>query len=184
MKRRALFLDRDGVINIDKGYVYRKEDIEFVDGVFELVRMAKSLGYVVIVVTNQAGIGRGYYSTEQFWALMEWISERFRQNGGALDGTHFCPDHPIYGVGEYKRESFCRKPAPGMLLSAIRDWDIDKGKSILIGDKMSDIQAGNTAGVGVNLLFNPAAEENYQPVIHHLSQAKMFLSSSAFIVPE
>ncbi|MDA8153969.1 MAG: HAD family hydrolase [Acidithiobacillus sp.] len=183
MKRRALFLDRDGVVNIDKGYVYRKKDIEFVDGIFDLVRLAKSLDYLVIVVTNQAGIGRGYYSTEQFWSLMEWISERFCRYGGALDGTYFCPDHPIYGVGEYKRASLCRKPAPGMLLSAIRDWDIDEGKSILIGDKISDIQAGNTAGVGVNLLFNLQGEENYQPVIHHLSQAKVFLSSSAFIVP-
>jgi len=178
MRPRALFLDRDGVINEDKGYVCRQEDIVFVDGVFDLVATAKRRGYLVLVVTNQAGIGRGYYSVNDFNLLMEWVAERFSEKSGALDGIYFCPDHPVHGIGVYKRNSLCRKPAPGMLLSAIQDWNIDAGNSVLIGDRMSDIQAGIAAGVGVSLLFKPGYGENYRPAIHQLAEAKPYLASS------
>jgi D-glycero-D-manno-heptose 1,7-bisphosphate phosphatase len=179
MNMRALFLDRDGVINIDKGYVYRQDDCEFIDGIFELVKLAKSLDYLVIVVTNQAGIGRGYYSIEQFWSLMDWISERFRQEGGVLDAIYFCPDHPTYGVGEYKRESNCRKPAPGMLLKAIEDWGIDPAESLLVGDKISDIETGLAAGIGVNILFDNNERDHSTIVVRHLSEVKRFLNKNS-----
>ena len=152
MKNRALFLDRDGVINVDHGYVIRREDFHFVDGIFDLVRHAKSQGYLVVVVTNQAGIGRGYYTEEQFHQLMGWVAERFAENGGAIDKVYFCPDHPEHGIGQYRRQSSMRKPGPGMILTACEELNIDLTKSLLIGDNVSDIEAGRAAGVAVALM--------------------------------
>ena len=151
MSQPALFLDRDGVINVDHGYVHKPEDVEFVDGIFELVAAAKRAGYLVVVVTNQAGIGRGYYSEDDFHALMDWMKARFVERGGQVDAVYFCPYHPEHGIGEYRRESDCRKPAPGMLLQAARDLDIDLASSIFVGDKPSDMAAGRAAGVGTVL---------------------------------
>lgn len=151
MSRPTLFLDRDGVINVDHGYVYKSKDVEFVDGIFELVAAAKEAGYLVVVVTNQAGIGRGYYSEDDFHALMDWMKARFVERGGQLDAVYFCPYHPEHGIGEYRRESDCRKPAPGMLLQAAHDLDIDLPRSVFVGDKPSDMAAGQAAGVGTLL---------------------------------
>ena len=157
MSRRALFLDRDGVINVDRGYVHRPEQIEFVAGVFDLVRAASELGYLVVVVTNQAGIGRGYYSEEDFHLLMAWLTGQFISRGGKIDAVYFSPFHPEHGRGEYRRHSDCRKPAPGMLLRAQRELDIDLPTSIFIGDKRSDVDAGLAAGVGAVLGLGVAA---------------------------
>jgi D-glycero-D-manno-heptose 1,7-bisphosphate phosphatase len=154
MPSKALFLDRDGVINIDHGYVHKPEDFEFVQGIFELVRVAKTKGYKVIVVTNQAGIGRGYYTEEQFQALTNWMCNQFELNSGCIDAVYFCPFHPEHGVGDYRRESDCRKPAPGMLLQAQKEHDIDLQTSIFVGDKPSDIAAGQAAGVGTIIYLN------------------------------
>lgn len=148
MKHRALFLDRDGVINFDHGYVYRPESFEFVDGIFELVAAAKEAGYLVVVVTNQAGIGRGYYTEAEFHSLMDWVCEQFSARQGRIDAIYFCPDHPVHGVGKYARESNFRKPAPGMILQAADELNIDVMNSILVGDKKSDAEAGHAAGVG------------------------------------
>lgn len=178
MSSRALFLDRDGVINEDAGYVCRKEDFRFMDGIFELVAKAKANGYLVVVVTNQAGIGRGYYTEDDFNVLMDWVRARFQEKCGDLDAIYFCPDHPVHGIGVYRRNSNCRKPAPGMLHTAIREWDIDVDNSILIGDKMSDIQAGIAAGVGTNLLFRNHLDGGYQQTIFHLMCAVDYLSPS------
>ena len=137
--RQALFLDRDGVINHDSGYVYRKEDFVFIQGIFEVVELANRLGYLVIVVTNQAGIGRGYYSTQQFSELMEWVRKSFEPHGGLAE-VYFCADHPVFGLGQYKRESEDRKPNPGMILRAAREFDLDLNRSFLVGDKQTDMQ--------------------------------------------
>jgi D-glycero-D-manno-heptose 1,7-bisphosphate phosphatase len=153
--RPALFLDRDGVINIDHGYVYRQEQFEFIDGVFELCVAAKSLGYFIFVVTNQAGIGRGYYSEEDFEALTRWMCDEFSRRGAAIDKVYFCATHPSDGIGKYKTESPFRKPNPGMLLQAAREFNVDLPHSMFIGDKCSDIQAGLASGVGTNLLLVP-----------------------------
>ena len=155
--RRALFLDRDGVINVDHGYVHRKEDFEFVDGIFDLVAHAHKLGYLVIIVTNQAGIGRGYYSEETFLQLMDWLAQVFAERDGCIDKVYFCPYHPKHGIGHYRQASPFRKPAPGMILSAIREFGIDPAVSVLVGDKPGDIAAGRAAGVGTNLLFRGGA---------------------------
>jgi len=144
----ALFLDRDGVINLDHGYVHTPERFEFVDGIFDLVVAANRAGYVVVVVTNQAGIGRGYYSEKQFYALTDWMKAKFAEQGALIDAVYFCPYHPEHGIGKYRRESEFRKPAPGMLLLAQRELNIDFSRSIFVGDKASDMQAGRAAGVG------------------------------------
>ena len=144
----ALFLDRDGVINLDHGYVHTPEAVEFIGGIFQLNRVARAAGYLVIVVTNQAGIGRGYYTEEQFVKLMTWMDQEFRKRGGGIDAVYFCPNHPEHGIGSYKKASPFRKPAPGMLLKAADDYGVDLGRSVLVGDSLSDIEAGEAAGVG------------------------------------
>jgi D-glycero-D-manno-heptose 1,7-bisphosphate phosphatase len=151
--RRALFLDRDGVINRDHAYVHTIEDFEFIGGIFELARAATERDYALIVVTNQAGIGRGLYAETQFHALTAWMLERFEENGARIAGVYFCPHHPTHGIGTYSRACDCRKPQPGMLLAAQREHDLDLGASLLVGDKWSDIDAGIRAGVGTTLLL-------------------------------
>ena len=151
MSRPALFLDRDGVINADYGYVHRPEEFEFVEGIFELVAAANKAGYLVVVVTNQAGIGRGYYTEAQFHALTDWMKTKFNEHGAIIDAVYFCPYHPEHGIGAYRRESEFRKPAPGMLLQAQSELDIDMAQSIFIGDKPSDMAAGRAAGVSTLL---------------------------------
>lgn len=152
--RPALFLDRDGVINIDHSYVHRKEDFHFIDGIFDLCLEAKRLGFRIFVVTNQAGIGRGYYTEQDFHVLTEWMQAKFMEQGVEIDATYFSPYHPEHGIGAYRKDADCRKPRPGMLLRASHEFPIDLARSVLIGDKYSDIQAGIAAGVGCNLLFN------------------------------
>ena len=154
-KHRALFLDRDGVINVDHGYVCTREQFDFVDGIFDLCRRAADLGYLIVVVTNQAGIGRGYYTEQQFLELMGWMCRVLRENGAPVAKVYFCPFHPEHGIGNYKVDSIDRKPGPGMILQAARELDIDLADSILLGDRESDIQAGTAAGVGHNLLYAP-----------------------------
>lgn len=156
MMRRALFLDRDGVINVDHGYVCRIEDFQFIDGIFELVAQAVSRDYLVVVVTNQAGIGRGYYTEADFHHLMAWVAEQFELRAGRLDKVYFCPFHPTHGIGDYLRDTPMRKPGPGMIQQACAELDIDAGRSMLVGDNLTDMQAGLAAGVGSNLLLRPA----------------------------
>ena len=153
MPHKAIFLDRDGVINADKDYVSKPEDIVFVDGVFDFCRQAQEAGYMLIVITNQSGIGRGLFSEEDFEGLMYWMQEQFTLEDCPLTDWYFCPHHPTEGKGDYKKECDCRKPRPGMILSAAGDWEIDLPHSILIGDKESDIEAGKAAGVGRVELF-------------------------------
>lgn len=153
--RAALFLDRDGVINVDHAYVFRQDDFEFVDGIFDLCRNAVRLGYFLVVVTNQAGIARGYYSEAQFLALTDWMRSRFSAEGIEIGAVYYCPFHPEHGIGDYKIDADCRKPKPGMLHQAISEHDIDPRYSILIGDNQSDIDAGRAAGVACNILYSP-----------------------------
>jgi D-glycero-D-manno-heptose 1,7-bisphosphate phosphatase len=156
MTNAALFLDRDGVINVDHDYVYRIENVEFIPGIFDLVHTARDAAYKIIIVTNQSGIGRGYYTEAQFHVLMQWMRQRFEERGGRIDGIYFCPFHPDHGVGDYKQESNFRKPGPGMLLQAQKDHDLDLARSIFIGDKPSDMEAGKRAGVGTLIYLGNA----------------------------
>ncbi|MFY0518398.1 D-glycero-alpha-D-manno-heptose-1,7-bisphosphate 7-phosphatase [Lysinibacillus sp. UGB7] len=148
---KALFLDRDGVINIEKNYVYKIEDFEFIEGIFELAKSFQDKGYLIIVVTNQAGIGRGYYTEEDFRILNDWMIDQFQQKGITITEVYYCPFHPIHGIQKYKKDSFDRKPKPGMILKAKDKYNINLAQSILIGDKDSDIQAAEAAGVARNI---------------------------------
>jgi D-glycero-D-manno-heptose 1,7-bisphosphate phosphatase len=150
-KNKAIFLDRDGVINVEKNYVHRVEDFEFIEGVFELCALVQRLNFRILIITNQAGIGRGYYTTDDFDRLTEWMLAQFRARGICIEKVYYCPDHPVAGVGEYRKNSFERKPNPGMILKAKDEFDLDLSKSILVGDKDSDLEAGRAAGVRWNL---------------------------------
>ena len=154
--RPALFLDRDGVINVDHAYVHQVDQFDWMPGVFDTVRTAIELGYAVIVVTNQAGIARGYYDEKQFHALTDWMKTAFSEAGAPLTDVYFCPYHPD-GQAPYNVVSEYRKPAPGMLLQAAREHDIDLADSLLIGDQETDVGAGRAAGLrGVALLAEEA----------------------------
>lgn len=146
--RKALFLDRDGVINVDHDYVYKPEEFEFIDGIFELVRRYYEAGYLIIVVTNQSGIARGRYSEAEFLHVSAWMKAQFASHGGVIDEVFYCPHHP-----EFSGTCRCRKPSPGMLIDAQKKYDIDMSRSLLIGDKERDIEAAIGAGVEDTVLF-------------------------------
>ena len=150
---RAVLLDRDGVINEDGSYLYRMEDIRFKEGIFEFCSTAQEKGYLLIVVTNQSGIARGFFSENDFLALTEWMTERFSEHGIFIQKVYYCPYHPQKGIGRYKVDSFDRKPNPGMVLKAKEEYELDLSKSILVGDKDSDMETGRRAGVGTLLLL-------------------------------
>jgi D-glycero-D-manno-heptose 1,7-bisphosphate phosphatase len=171
-RNKALFLDRDGVINVDGGYVHRRERFEFRQGIFELCRAAQGLGYLIIVVTNQAGIARGYYSESEFLELTQWMIAQFKENEVQITRLYYCPYHPVFGVGKYKQDSPDRKPNPGMLLRAQSDFNLDLASSILIGDKLSDIQAASAAGVGTQILLSSeGAEREIQKDLCYVSRS-------------
>ena len=142
---RAFFLDRDGVLNEEVGYLYRPEDVRWVEGAFSLCRTAMELGYKLIVVTNQSGIARGMYSEADFHSLMKWMCAELERERVTVDGVYFCPYHPEHGVGEYRREHEDRKPGPGMFLRAAREHGLDLARSVMVGDRCSDVAAANAA---------------------------------------
>lgn len=150
--RKALFLDRDGVINKEIGYLYRIEEFKFICGVFETCRFFQKAGYLLVVITNQAGIARGYYSEEDFHRLTYWMIQQFANQGIYIAKTYYSPNHPTQGIGKYRRDCQDRKPRPGMFFRAQREWEIDLSQSIIVGDKESDIQAGLAANIGLKVL--------------------------------
>lgn len=147
MSQRALFLDRDGVVNEEVGYLHRTDEVRFVDGIFSLCRTAAGLNYRLIVVTNQAGIARGYYSEADFDALMEFMRAELHAEGVELDAVYYCPFHPEHGVGKYKQEHEDRKPGTGMLRRGAREFGVDLSESVMVGDRCSDVGAANAAGL-------------------------------------
>jgi D-glycero-D-manno-heptose 1,7-bisphosphate phosphatase len=151
MKRKAVFLDRDGVINIDHGYVYRPEDFKFIDGVFDTCRHFHQLGYLLIVVTNQSGIARGMYTEQDFQALNHWMQEKFAEEGAPIAHVYHCPHHPKFGT-EAERGCQCRKPMPGMIQAAIAEYDLDPEQCAMVGDKRGDMEAATAAGLGRKFL--------------------------------
>lgn len=143
MARTAVFLDRDGTLNFEKNYLYRFEDWEWIPGAIEAIRRINAMGHVAVVITNQAGIARGYYGEPELQALHSQVDHLLAEEGARIDAYYHCPHHPEHGA---VRDCACRKPEPGLLLQAQRDLDIDLSASWLIGDKASDIEAGIRVG--------------------------------------
>lgn len=144
--KRAVFLDRDGTINEEKEYLSRVEDFEFIPGAAAAISRLNAAGFLVIVVTNQSGIGRGYYDEAALERLHRHMDRELARFGAAVDAYYFCPHHPQHGIGDYGVECACRKPLPGMLLQAARDFPLDLAASYIIGDKLADVDAGLKAG--------------------------------------
>ena len=146
--RKAAFLDRDGVINKDKAYVYRWEDFEFVPGAIEGMRSLQQAGYALVIVTNQSGLARGYYTEDQYQTLTAHLREELAAHGVTLEGVYHCPHHPQGSITHLATDCNCRKPAPGLILQAAQDLQLSLPDSLMIGDKAGDIQAARAAGVG------------------------------------
>lgn len=154
-KPRALFLDRDGVINIDKRYVSRREDFEWVPGIFDLARTARDRGALLVVVTNQSGIARGYYAEETFQALTDWMTACFEAEGAPIARVYHCP----FLEGPDGRDHPLRKPNPGMLLQARDELGLDMAASAMLGDKWADVDAARAARVGAVAIVGAHASE-------------------------
>ncbi|HEX8960345.1 MAG TPA: D-glycero-beta-D-manno-heptose 1,7-bisphosphate 7-phosphatase [Geobacteraceae bacterium] len=158
-KRRAVFLDRDGTINVEKEYLHRPEEFAFIPGAPEAIRLLKEAGFLVIVVTNQSGVGRGYYDEAAVHRLHRYMDGELARFGTGVDGYYLCPHHPLHGVGPYRRDCGCRKPLPGMLLEAAKDFSVDLAASWIVGDKLADVEAGLAAGCRPLLVRTGYGEE-------------------------
>ncbi|HDF2329632.1 TPA: D-glycero-beta-D-manno-heptose 1,7-bisphosphate 7-phosphatase [Morganella morganii] len=148
----AVFLDRDGTINVDTGYVHKVDDFQFIENAIEAMQAIKQMGYALIIVTNQSGIAHGMFTEDQFMHLTEWMDWSLADRGVDLDGIYYCPHHPEGTVEEFRQVCNCRKPAPGMLLDAQKYLKIDMGNSYMVGDKLDDMLAGRAAEVGTTVL--------------------------------
>lgn len=172
--RAALLLDRDGVINEDRGYVHRIADFAFVPGIYDLIGRARAADMAVIVVTNQSGIGRGLFSEAEFMHLTDWMLARFAEKGTPIDHVYHCPYHPTAGLGEWRTDHPWRKPAPGMLLQAAQDFDLDLSVSAMIGDSPRDMQAALAAGVGCRIFVGAPPMENCYQAANLEEAARIF----------
>lgn len=144
---KAVFLDRDGTLNEEVNYLYKKEDLRLLPGVEKALKMLRDAGFTLIVVTNQAGVARGYYTEEDVKNLHQYMNGLLKKEGAGIDEFYYCPHHPVHGIGAYKKECRCRKPGTGMFEAACRDQQIDRTHSYMIGDKRLDTQAGKNFGL-------------------------------------
>nr|WP_242015124.1 HAD family hydrolase [Stenotrophomonas maltophilia] len=158
-------MDRDGVINVNLGYVHTAERTQWVEGLPALLRQAQVKGYDIVIATNQAGIARGYYSTEAFEAYTAWVHSRLTDAGGAVLGTYFCPHHPTAGLGILRTDCTCRKPAPGMFLAAMERFGVDPATAVLVGDKTTDMLAGAAASISRCILVGQEPEGEPSPLV-------------------
>lgn len=184
--QRAVFLDRDGVINVEKGYLHRIEDFEFLPGVPQALRLLKEAGFLLVVVTNQSGVARGYYSLAAVHELHRHLQSELADAGVAIDGFYVCPHHPEHGSADSAGECDCRKPLPGMIERATADFRIDPARSYLVGDKPSDIEAGRAAGCRTLLVrtgYGAAAVPTVPPdvtIVDDLPAAARFIIGEEF----
>lgn len=147
MVRKAVFFDRDGVLNVDKAYLHKIEELEWVDGAVEAVAYLTRMGYLVFVVTNQSGIARGYYTVAEMETLHRYMAAEIAAGGGKIEKFYYCPHLPTGTVAEYAVDCACRKPKPGLILQALREYAVDTENSFLIGDKKRDVEAAEAAGI-------------------------------------
>ena len=141
---RVVFLDRDGTLNEEVHYLHRTSDLKLLPGVPEALRMLKEAGYRLVVVTNQAGVARGYYGEEDVKNLHIYMNHILECRGASIDAFYYCPHHPEHGIGPYKKECSCRKPGTGMFEEAAQRFEVDKAHSFMIGDKLLDVEAAIT----------------------------------------
>ena len=157
-KNKAFLLDRDGVINIDKGYVNSPDRFEWTKGAVDGIKSANDAGILVIVITNQSGIARGLYTETEFDTFMIWINIQLRARGAHIDGWYYCPHHPTEGIVPFRIDCECRKPKPGLINRAIYEWGLDPNYCIMVGDKEIDIESASRSGIK-GLLFDPTSED-------------------------
>ncbi len=179
--RKVIFLDRDGTINVEKSYLYKWEDFEFEKNAIEGLKELKNLGYEFIVVTNQSGIGRGYYTEEDLVALNNQMTEKLKEFGVEILECFYCPHHPEKGIGKYKVDCNCRKPNPGMLLEGIKKYDVDIENSFMIGDKKGDLEAGKKAGLKSILVLTGYGKKIEEEVKGNYLIAKDLLEVAAIL---
>ncbi|WP_042696499.1 D-glycero-beta-D-manno-heptose 1,7-bisphosphate 7-phosphatase [Azospirillum sp. B506] len=172
----ALFLDRDGVVNVDHGHAVTHREFEFMDGVFDLTRMAMDRGYRVAIVTNQAGIAHGDFTESEFLQFTGWMVDAFRIRGVDIAGVFHSPYHPQGQVQAYVRDSFWRKPSPGMILEAARSLGLDLSRSILVGDQVTDMLAAARAGIGRKILLGQQPQQAADHNASHLREVIPFLT--------
>ena len=146
-QRQAVFFDRDGVLNVDHGYVYCQQDFEWMPGAIEAIRFLNNHSYQVFVITNQSGIARGFYKEEDVQLLHQFMNEELQKQGAHIDAFYYCPHHVDGTVAEYQKSCTCRKPKPGMIRRALEEWSLDNKHSFMIGDKPSDVEAAKAAGM-------------------------------------
>ena len=161
---KAVFLDRDGTINIEKHYLYKIEEFEFVTGVLEGLKLLQQMGYSLVIVTNQSGIGRGYYSEDDFLKLNNWMLLSLEESGIHVEKVYYCPHLPDAKIEEYRVECNCRKPALGMYEEAIREFDIDLSQSFAVGDKLRDCSICESTACRGFLIGSNEKEEIIQQV--------------------
>ena len=166
MKRPAIFFDRDGVLNEDDGYVYEITKLKWIDGAREAVKAANDAGYLVFVVTNQSGVARGFFDEHHVQALHEWMATDLARIGARIDAFEYCPYHPDAVIERYRQASPRRKPAPGMITDLLERFPVDPDRSILIGDKPTDLEAARAAGVQGILFSGGNLAQFVRAVLH------------------
>src|SRR5439155_17337109 len=166
VKRQAVFFDRDGVLNEDSGYLFEISKMKWIEGAREAVKAANDAGYFVFVVTNQSGVARGLYEEAHIEALHEAMTHDLARIGAHIDAFEYCPYHPEAVIDRYRRISRRRKPAPGMINDLLERFPVDVGRSILIGDKSTDLEAARAAGIHGCLFSNGNLEQFLKPLLH------------------
>ncbi|UDG79529.1 D-glycero-beta-D-manno-heptose 1,7-bisphosphate 7-phosphatase [Candidatus Steffania adelgidicola] len=174
----AIFLDRDGTINTNNGYLYKIENFHFIDGVIEALRELKKTGFALVLITNQSGLARGYFNHKQFIRLTQWMNWSLINHGINFDGIYFCPHHPHGIIEELRQTCNCRKPQPGLLLDAQRHLRIDMASSYMVGDTLNDMLAAKAAGVGTRVLVRTGKRVTLQA-----SRAADWVINSLSILP-
>ncbi|WP_448569880.1 D-glycero-alpha-D-manno-heptose-1,7-bisphosphate 7-phosphatase [Thalassotalea ganghwensis] len=175
---KAVFLARDGVINQMNGFISHPNQIQFIEGIFELCYEIQQKGYSLIIITNQPGVGRGLISEQQLDNVHQWMVNQFKRHQIKIEGIYYCPHHPTKGKGDFRKECDCRKPKPGLIIQAATKHNIELKQSIFIGDKLIDMQAAESSGIHNRILFAQYKEDFKQveaQFIQKLADASRFI---------